>query len=142
VNCHLCTARPAAPSAHGNQVMHCGHWLLYTGRPTHVLHRIGNRPKIVSATCRKQAFTVHRSKAKTTPGFNSDRKIRPYAHGLLPESPFVPSSTDCWAVRAKIRQNCHFGGHSGETGSRNRAATKKINFLTLVSYSLLQTVFG
>jgi len=47
---------------------------------------------------------LHRSKAKTTSGFNSDRKIRQYAHGLLLESPFLPSSTDCWAIRAKIRQ--------------------------------------
>ena len=30
--------------------------------------------------------------------------IRQYAHGLKLESPFVPSSTDCWAVRAKINQ--------------------------------------
>jgi len=29
---------------------------------------------------------------------------RQYTHGLLLESPFVPSSTDCWAVRAKLRQ--------------------------------------
>jgi len=42
--------------------------------------------------------------AKTTSGFNSDRTIRQNAHGLLLESPFVPSSTDCWAVKAKIRQ--------------------------------------
>jgi len=43
---------------------------------------------------------------KTTSGFNSDRTIRQYAHGLLLESPFVglPFSTDRWAVRAKIRQ--------------------------------------
>jgi len=41
---------------------------------------------------------------KTTSGFNSDHIIRQYAHGLLTESPFVPSSTDCWAVRAKIKQ--------------------------------------
>jgi len=34
----------------------------------------------------------------------SDRTVRQYAHGLLLESPIVPSSTDCWAVRAKIRQ--------------------------------------
>jgi len=27
-----------------------------------------------------------------------------YAHGLLLESLFVPSSTDCWVVRAKLRQ--------------------------------------
>jgi len=39
--------------------------------------------------------------AKTTSGFNSDHTIRQYAHGLLPESPFVPSSTDCWAVTGK-----------------------------------------
>jgi len=42
--------------------------------------------------------------AKTTSGFNSDRTIRQYAHGLLLESLFVPFSSDCWAVRAKIRQ--------------------------------------
>jgi len=36
----------------------------------------------------------------------SDRTIRQYAHGLLLESPFIPSSTDCGAVRAKIRQKC------------------------------------
>jgi len=52
--------------------------------------------------------------AKTTSGFNSDRTIRQYAHGLLLESPFVPSSTDCLAVRAKIRQNGRLGGRSGE----------------------------
>jgi len=34
------------------------------------------------------------------------------------------------------------GGRPYETGSRNMAATKKMNFLTLVSYSLLQTLFG
>jgi len=39
--------------------------------------------------------------AKTTSGFNSDLTIRQYAHGLLLESPFLPSSTDRWAVRAK-----------------------------------------
>jgi len=39
--------------------------------------------------------------AKTTSGFNSDCTIRQYAHGLLLES---PSSTDHWAVRAKLRQ--------------------------------------
>ena len=35
---------------------------------------------------------------------NSDRTIRQYAHGLLLENPFVPSSIDHGAVRAKIRQ--------------------------------------
>jgi len=33
-------------------------------------------------------------------GFNSDHTIRQYAHGLLLESQFLPSSTDCLAVRA------------------------------------------
>jgi len=58
-----------------------------------------------------------------------------------------------WYVFAKTRslakarfgrpygKNGHLGGHIGETGSRNTAATQKINSLTLVSYSLLQTVF-
>ena len=92
----------------------------------------------------------------TESGFNSDRTIRQYAHGLLLESKFLPSSTDCLAVRAKIRQtripakarfgrpygkNGHLGGHIGETRSRNTVATQKMNFLTLVSYSLLQTLF-
>jgi len=42
--------------------------------------------------------------AKTTFSFNSDHTIRQYAHGLLLESPIVPFNTNCWAVRAKIRQ--------------------------------------
>jgi len=46
--------------------------------------------------------------AKTTSGFNSDCIIRQHAHGLLLESPFVPSSTNHWAVRAKIRQKQPF----------------------------------
>jgi len=66
--------------------------------------------------------------AKTISGLNSDRTIRQYAHGLLLESPFLPSSTDRWAVRAKIRQNGRLGGRSGETGSRNMAATEKSTF--------------
>ena len=37
-------------------------------------------------------------------GFNSDRTIPKYAHGLLLESPSVPSSTDHWPVRARIKQ--------------------------------------
>jgi len=49
--------------------------------------------------------------------------ILQYAHGLKLESPFVPSSTDCWPVRAKIRQNGRLGGRRGETGSRNMAAS-------------------
>jgi len=42
--------------------------------------------------------------AKTTSGFNSDHTFRQYAHRLLLESQFVPSSTDCWAAQTKIRQ--------------------------------------
>jgi len=42
--------------------------------------------------------------AKTTPGFNTDCSIRQYTHGLLIESLFVPSRTDRWTARAKIRQ--------------------------------------
>jgi len=61
--------------------------------------------------------------AKTTSDFNYDHTIRQYAHGLLLYSPFVPSITDRWAVRAKIRQNGHLGGRRGETRSRNMAAT-------------------
>jgi len=66
--------------------------------------------------------------AKTTSGFNSDHAGRLYSRGLLLESPFVPSSTDCWAVRAKIRQKQPSWCRSGETGSRNMAATKKSTF--------------
>ena len=46
----------------------------------------------------------------------------------------LPSSTDCWTVRAKIRQNGHFGGRRGETGSRNMAATQKIERALVTSY--------
>jgi len=42
--------------------------------------------------------------AKTTSGFNSGHIIRQQAHGLLQESQSVQSSTNCWAVQAKIRQ--------------------------------------
>jgi len=38
-------------------------------------------------------------------------------------------------------RNGRLGGHRAETGSRNMAATQKMNFFTLVSYSLLQTLF-
>jgi len=48
--------------------------------------------------------------AKATSGFNSDHTVRKCAHGLLLESQFVPPSTDCLAVRAKIRQNGRLGG--------------------------------
>jgi len=39
--------------------------------------------------------------AKTISGFNSYRAIRQYSHGLLPESPFVPSSTIAELYRQK-----------------------------------------
>ena len=84
------------------------------------------------------------SHGSRTTGVGRTTVVRPIVnstHGLLLESPLVLSSTDRWAVRANIRQNGRLSGRSGETGSRNMAATQKINFLTLVSYSLLQTVF-
>ena len=64
----------------------------------------------------------------------SDRTIWQYAYGLLLESPFEPSSTDCWAVWAKIRQKRPSRGHRGETGSRNMAATQKIKRALMTSY--------
>ena len=60
--------------------------------------------------------------AKSTSSFNSDHTIRQYKHGLLLESPLVPSTTDCWVVWAKIRQR----PSRCETGSRNMAATHKL----------------
>jgi len=51
----------------------------------------------------KEAYRAIFCTLKTS-GFNSDRTIRQYARGLLLESPFAPSSTDCWTVRTKIRQ--------------------------------------
>jgi len=42
--------------------------------------------------------------------------------------------TDCWAVRAKIRQNGRFGGRRGETGSRNMATIQKIERALVTSY--------
>jgi len=60
--------------------------------------------------------------------------IQQYAYGLKLESPFVPSSTDCWAVQAKIRQNGRLDGRRGETGSRNMAVTQKIERALVTSY--------
>ena len=54
--------------------------------------------------------------AKTTSDFNSDRTIRQYARGLLLESPIVLSSTERWAVRAKINYSnttVYYGIHEG-----------------------------
>jgi len=71
--------------------------------------------------------------AKTTSGFNSDHTIRQYTHGLLLENPLVPSSTNRWTVRAKT--------------AVSMAVEPKLEVeiwrrpLTLISYSLLQTVF-
>jgi len=71
--------------------------------------------------------------AKCTSGFNSGRTIRQYARGFLLESPFVPSSTDCWAVLAKLRQKRRLGGHRGETGSRNMGATQILETALMTS---------
>jgi len=46
--------------------------------------------------------------AKATSDFHYDHTIRQYTHGLLIEGQFVPSSTDHWAVWAKIRQKRPF----------------------------------
>jgi len=62
------------------------------------------------------------------------RTVRQYAHGLKLESPFIPSSTDCWAVWAKIRQKQQSGGRRGEIGSRNMATTQKIERALVTSY--------
>jgi len=57
--------------------------------------------------------------------------------GMLPAETRSPAKARFGRPYGK---NGHLGGHIGETGSRNTAATQKINSLTLVSYSLLQTV--
>jgi len=51
----------------------------------------------------------------------------------------VPIETTYKATRNPAKAS---GGRPYETGSRNMAAIQKINFLTQVSYSLLQTVFS
>jgi len=79
--------------------------------------------------------------AKTTSGFNSDHTKRQYAYGLLLESQFYHPMPIAGLYGQKQGKNGRLGGRSGETGSRNMAATPKINFLTLVFYSLLQKVF-
>jgi len=76
--------------------------------------------------------------AKTTSGFNSDHTIRQYAHGLLLESLFYRFVPIAGLYGQKLGKNGRLGGHRGETGSRN-GSDPKINFLTLVFYSLLQT---
>jgi len=65
-------------------------------------------------------------------GFRSScRRKRPFlTGGVLDWRSFITRSP------AKAR-----GGRPYETGSRNMVATQKINFLTPVSYSLLQTLF-
>ena len=79
--------------------------------------------------------------AKTTSGFNSDHTIRQYAHGLLLESQLVPSSIDCWAVQAKIGKTAVSVAVAVKPEVEIWRRPQKINLLTLVSYSLLQTVF-
>ena len=51
---------------------------------------------IFTSTGKQESCAIAKMSARCT--------IRQYAHSLKLESPFVPSSTDCWAVRAKIRQ--------------------------------------
>jgi len=65
--------------------------------------------------------------------FNRFAQSDIYAHGSLLESPFlpVPSSTDCWEKQGK---NGRLGGRRGETGSRNMAATHKIERALVTSY--------
>ena len=59
---------------------------------------------------------------KTTSGFNSDRRIQQYAHGLLLESQFVPSSTrdvnEARSVRGRGR------GHKVEAKAEAEAEAK------------------
>jgi len=55
---------------------------------------------------RTHTHTDRQTKVKTVYPLSiliSDPTIRQYAHSLLLESPFVPSSSNCWAVRVKIR---------------------------------------
>ena len=89
VNCELCTAsaQRTVPTA--------GH---ACGRVVH-----STVVKYLT-TFRTQAFNAKLQTNNPKSGFNSDHTIRQYAHGLLLESQFLLSSTDCWAIRAKIRQ--------------------------------------
>ena len=54
----------------------------------------------VFACCRANKCVQHRPGHTVRPRYVKTV----YTHGLLIESPFVPSSTERWAVRAKIRQ--------------------------------------
>jgi len=61
-----------------------------------------------------------------------DRTIRQYTHGLLLESLFVHVQSSSLPIAGLYGQNKAKrpsqtpGGHRGETGSRNMAATQKI----------------
>ena len=91
VNCELCTA-----SAHGQ----------YPRQATPVTHALWSRGPLHSSQILNNISDVVYVMQTNNPesGFNSDHTIRQYAHGLLLESQFLPSSTDCLAVRAKMRQ--------------------------------------
>jgi len=71
---------------------------------TKIIRRLKKRESVLSAIAKMSARCT----------------VRQCAHDLRLVRPFVPSSTDCWAVRAKIRKNGRLGGRRGETGSRNR----------------------
>ena len=65
-----------------------------------------------------------------------------YAHGLLLENLFGPSIADCWAVRAKNKaKTAVWVAVAAKPEVEIWRRPKKINSLTLVSYSLLQTLF-
>jgi len=59
---------------------------------------------IIFAVPNKTRKLCYRKDDRTLHYKTTDHTIQQYAHGLLLESPFVPSSTDCWAVWAKIGQ--------------------------------------
>ena len=79
--------------------------------------------------------------------FTALYKVRVYFLGLSAVRTIYAALSLGTSSPAKARfgrpygKNGRLGGYIGETGSRNMAATQKINFLTPVSYSLLQTLF-
>jgi len=105
--CNLCAiyacAKPGYYSTETANV--CGYVCNQPFRPTHPItrYRVGQRAKVAPdrphVKINKKAVISQR-----LPHDAPDRTIRQYAHVLLLESPFVPSSTDCWTIRAKIRQ--------------------------------------
>jgi len=88
VNCELCTG-----SAHGQ----CPR------QATPVAHALWSRGPLHSSQILNNILDVGyiTQTNNSESSFNSDHTIRQHAHGLLLESQFLPSSTDCLAVRAK-----------------------------------------